>query len=87
MYDDNAYPQLPGFVVRHKRAKPITIPYNAAPKTQPKPAGAGSPVQEGGSSSTLGNSGDFCCAHYSDLEITPQAIRGGAPLSVELLTA
>src|SRR5215470_724601 len=26
MYDDNAYPELPGFVVRHKRGKPITIP-------------------------------------------------------------
>jgi hypothetical protein len=25
MYDDNAYPELSGFVARHKRAKPITI--------------------------------------------------------------
>ena len=31
--------------------------------------------------------GKFFLAYYSDLEITPQAIRGGAPLSVELLTA
>lgn len=26
MYDDNAYPELPGSVVRHKRGKPTTIP-------------------------------------------------------------
>src|SRR5215510_1355299 len=26
MYDDNAYPELPGFVVRHRRGKPIIIP-------------------------------------------------------------
>src|SRR5215471_4259625 len=89
MYDDNAYPELPGSVARHKRGKPTTIRTPRRAKlTRFRCLGWRRTV----GARLRNQAAKFCRAcrdflRYSALAITPQAMRGGAPLSVELLTA
>src|SRR6516162_5213050 len=88
MYDDNAYPELSGSVARHKRGKPTTIRTPRRAKlTLFRCVGwrrtVHAPENQAAKFCRVGT--DFL--RYRGLAITPQAIRGGAPLSVELLTA